>query len=104
LALVTQKQSIALEVRRAYLDQQSARDQLAAAEAQLDAARQAVDAVQKRYQAGAATLVELTQSHAQQTQAASAVVTARYNLVLQQSLMAYHTGELDPARISLAGQ
>jgi len=103
LALANQKQTIALEVRRAYLDQQSARDQLTAAEAQLDAARQAVDAVQKRYQAGAATLVELTQARAQQTQAASAVVTARYNLVLQQSLMPYYTGELDPARISLAG-
>jgi outer membrane protein len=103
LALANQKQTVALEVRRAYLDQQSARDQLTAAEAQLDAARQAVDAVQKRYQAGAATLVELTQARAQQTQAASAVVTSRYNLVLQQSLMAYYTGELDPARISLAG-
>jgi len=103
LALANQKQTVALEVRRAYLDQQSARDQLTAADAQLDAARQAVDAVQKRYQAGAATLVELTQSRAQQTQAASAVVTAKYNLVLQQSLMAYYTGELDPAKISLAG-
>jgi outer membrane protein len=103
LALVNQKQAIALEVRRAYLDQQSARDQLAAAQAQLDAARQAVDAVQKRYQAGAATLVELTQVRAQQVQAASAVVTARNNLVLQQAVMSYYTGELDPARLTIAG-
>jgi outer membrane protein len=103
LALDGERQTIALEVRRAYLDQLSAKEQLAAADAQLAAARQAVDMTEKRYQAGAATLVEVTQARAQQVQAASAVSTARYNLVLQQTVMSYYTGELDPAQIKLGG-
>jgi outer membrane protein len=82
LALDNQKQQIALDVRRAYLDQASAREQLAAAEAQLAAAAQSVTMTQQRYQAGAATLVEVTQARAQQVQAASAVATAKNNLVL----------------------
>jgi outer membrane protein len=103
LALANQRQTVAIEVRRAYLDQKSAREQLAAAEAQLAAAQQAVEATQKRYQAGAATLVELTQTRAQQVQAASAVIGAKYNVVLQQAVMSYYTGDLDPARVSLGG-
>lgn len=101
LSLDNAKQTIALEVRRAYLDEISAKDQLTAANAQLAAAKLAVDMTQKRYEAGAATLVEVTQARSQQTQAASAVVTARYNLVLQQSVMSYYTGELDPATAKL---
>ncbi|HSQ30567.1 MAG TPA: TolC family protein [Gemmatimonadaceae bacterium] len=96
LSLDNQKQTIALEVRRAYLDQASAREQLAAAEAQLAAATQSATMTQQRYQAGAATLVEVTQARAQQVQAASAVATARNNLVLQETVMAYYTGALDP--------
>lgn len=101
LALENQRQTIALEVRRAYLDQASAREQLAAAEAQSAAATQSVTMMQQRYQAGAATLVEVTQAKAQQVQAASAAATARNNLVLQQTVMAYHTGALDPATARL---
>ena len=96
LALDNQRQTIALEVRRAYLDRTSAQEQLAAAEAQLTAAAQALAMTQQRYRAGAATLVEVTQAQAQRVQAESSVVTARYNLVLQQTVMAYYTGELDP--------
>jgi outer membrane protein len=101
LALDNQKQAVALDVRRAYLDETSAREQLAAAQAQLAAATQAVTMAQQRYQAGAATLVEVTQAQAQSVQAASAVSTAKNNLVLQQAMMAYYTGDLDPATVSL---
>lgn len=101
LALDATRQTIALEVRRAYLDQSSAKEQLAAAQAQETAAKQAVDVVEKRYQAGAATLVEITQARASQVQAASAVITAKYNLVLQQTALSYYTGSLDPAAPSL---
>jgi outer membrane protein len=103
LALDNQKQQIGLDVRRAYLDQASAREQLAAAEAQLAAATQSVAMTQQRYQAGAATLVEVTQARAQQVQAASAVATAKNNLVLQQTVMAYYTGDLDPTTAKLGG-
>jgi outer membrane protein len=101
LSLDAQKQSVALDVRRAYLDQVSAREQLAAAEAQLTAATQAVNMAEQRYRAGAATLVEVTQARAANVQAASAVATARNNLVLQQTVLSYYTGDLDPKSVTL---
>jgi outer membrane protein len=101
LALEDQRRTIGLEVRRAYLDYDAAREQLAAAEAQLKASNLAVTTAQKRYQAGAGTLVELAQARATQVQAASAVVTARYTLVFQGSLMPYYTGEFDPQHLTL---
>jgi outer membrane protein len=101
LALQQQRQEVALEVRRAYLDHRAAQERLAAAQAQQRAADQAVAATRERYRVGAATLVELTQSQTAQVQAASAFVNARYNLVFQQALMSYYTGELDPANVQL---
>ena len=103
LALEAQKQQVAVDVKRAYLNYQSAGEQLAAAQAQLTASNLAVTTSQQRYQAGAGTLVELTQARAAQVQAASAVVSARYGLVFQQALMSYYTGELDPAHVVLNG-
>ncbi len=103
LALDAQKQEVALEVKRAYLNYQSAGEQLAAAQAQQSASDLAVTTSQQRYQAGAGTLVELTQARAAQVQAASAAVSARYGLVFQQALMSYYTGELDPAHVVLNG-
>ncbi|HEU0055095.1 MAG TPA: TolC family protein [Longimicrobium sp.] len=105
IALENQRQQVGLEVRRALLDYQSAQAQLAAAEAQKRAADQALDATRERYQAGAGTLVELTQARATQVEAASALVAARYNLVFQRTLISYYVGELDPAAVPLgAGQ
>jgi outer membrane protein len=101
LALDNQRQAVALDVRRAYLDETSAREQLSAAEAQLAAAAQAVTMAQQRYQAGAATLLEVTQARSQGVQAASAVATAKNNLVLQHAMMGYYTGDLDPATVTL---
>jgi outer membrane protein len=101
LALEQQRQQVAIEVRRAYLDHQAAQQRLTAAQAQQRAADQALMATRERYRVGAATLVELTQSQAAQVQAASALVNARYTLVFQQSLMSYYTGELDPANVRL---
>jgi outer membrane protein len=103
LALDAQKQQVAVDVKRAYLNYQSAGEQLTAAQAQLTASNLAVTTSQQRYEAGAGTLVELTQARAAQVQAASAVVSARYGLVFQQALMSYYTGELDPAHVVLNG-
>jgi outer membrane protein len=102
LALENQKQSIALEVRRAYLDFETARQQLAAAQAQQKAADLSVSTTQQRYQLGSSTLLELTQARALQLQAASAVVGAQYTLVFQRALISYYTGELDPSNVSLS--
>jgi outer membrane protein len=102
LALTQQKQEIALQVRRAYLDHAAAQQRLVAADAQRKAADQALAAVRERYRVGAATLVELTQAQAGATQAASATVNARYTLVFQQALMSYYTGELEAGTVKEA--
>jgi outer membrane protein len=102
LALANQRQTIALEVRRAYLDHESTREQLAAAEAQQKAADLAVSTTEQRYKIGSSTLLELTLARAAQVQAASAVVSARYTLVFQEALMSYYTGDMDPARAVLS--
>jgi outer membrane protein len=94
------RQGIGLQVRRVQLDYRAAKEQLTAATAQQRAADLALEATQQRYRAGAATLVELTQSRATQVQAASTLVSARYNLLFQRTLADYYLGELDPARFS----
>ena len=102
LALQTTRQDVALQVRRAYLDFRAAQERLKAAEAQQQAAALAVQTSQERYRVGASTLVEVTQARASETQAQSALVNARYNLVFQKAVMTYYTGELDPASVSLS--
>jgi len=101
ITLRDQEQSVALEVRRAYLDYQAAGEQLAAANAQQQAAALALQAAQARYRVGLATFVEVTLARASLVQAQSAVVSARSSLVFQQALMSYYTGVLDPNRVSL---
>jgi outer membrane protein len=101
LALAQQKQAVTVDVRRALLAYQASQERLAAATAQRQAAEQATTVTQQRYQLGAATLVELAQARASQVQAASSEVSARYDLVFQQALMSYYTGELDPTRVVL---
>ncbi|MBC7841212.1 MAG: TolC family protein [Gemmatimonadaceae bacterium] len=98
-----QRQTVALEVRRAFLDYQSALDQLSAARAQQRAADLALSATQERYRVGAATLTEVSVARAAQVSAASSLVNARYTLIFQQSLMSYYTGKLDPASVSFGG-
>jgi outer membrane protein len=99
-----QRQSVALEVRRAFLDYQAAQEQLNANRAQQQASDLALTAVQERYRVGAATLVELQVARAAQVSAAAALVNARYNLIFQQSLMSYYTGTLDPATVTFGTQ
>ena len=101
LSLENAKQAVALDVRRAYLDFESAQQQLAAAEAQQKAAALAVTTAQQRYQLGAGTLLDVTQAQASEVQAASALVNARYTLVFQQATMSYSTGTMDPTRLTL---
>jgi len=101
LTLRDLEQSVALDVRRAYLDYISAGEQLAAADAQQKAAALALQAAQSRYRVGLATLVEVTLARATLIQAQSAVVSARSSLVFQQALMSYYTGVLDPTNVTV---
>jgi len=102
LQLADQKQSVALDVRRAYLALETSRQQLAVALAQQKAADLAVSTTQARYQVGTSSLLELTQARASQLQAATAVVNAKNALAFQNALMPYYTGELDPAKALLS--
>jgi outer membrane protein len=97
------EQSVALDVRRAYLDYISAGEQFAAAAAQQRAAALALQASQARYRVGLATLVEVTLARATLIQAQSAVVSARSSLIFQQALMSYYTGVLDPSNVTVGG-
>jgi outer membrane protein len=101
LELKDRQQQVGLEVRRAYLDYRAATQQLDAAEAQLRAAALALQASQQRYNVGAATLLEVTQARATQLQAASALVTARYGLLFQRTLIGYYVGDLDPRAVTI---
>ena len=96
LSLANQRQSIALDVRRAYLTLESTRQQLTVALAQQRAADLAVSTTKARYAVGTSTLLELTQARASQLQAATSVVNARNAMAFQDALMPYYTGELDP--------
>jgi outer membrane protein len=100
LQLETLQQDVALQVRRSFLDFQTAKEQLLNAQAQLRSAELALQASQDRYEAGASTLVELTQARATQVQAASSLVSARYNLQFQRILLDYYVGDLDPQKLS----
>jgi outer membrane protein len=95
------EQSVALDVRRAYLDYLSAGESFAAAAAQERAAALALQAAQTRYRVGLATLVEVTLARASLIQAQSSVVSARSSLIFQQALMSYYTGALDPSNVNV---
>lgn len=101
IALDDLRQQVGLQVRRSTLAYGSARAQLDAALAQTRAAELALQAAQERYLAGAATLVEVTQARATNVQAASALVSARYNLLFQGKLLDYYVGDLDPKSVRL---
>lgn len=98
LLLESTMQDVAVQVRQAYLDYQTAIKRVEVTEVQLAAANQALEAEQERYNLGAATLVELSQARALQVQAASVRVQARYDLVFQERLLDYYTGRLVPGQ------
>ncbi len=101
LAIEDARQEIGVQVVRAWQDQRSSGAQLDAAAAGAEAAVLALQAAQDRYEAGAATLVEVTQARTAQVQAAATLVSARYGLLFQGLLLHYYVGELDPETVTL---
>lgn len=95
------EQTVALEVRRAFLDYQVAQEQLVESNAQQQAAALALEAAQARYRAGASTFIEVALARATLIQAQSAVVNARSSLAFQRALMSYYTGVLGPGNARL---
>ncbi|GJM44782.1 MAG: hypothetical protein DHS20C21_16240 [Gemmatimonadota bacterium] len=90
------RQDVALQVRRAVLDRDAARESLDAAEARVAAAREAFSYTNERYLAGASTLFEVTLSRADLVSSESGVVSARYRLLWQNRLVEYYVGTLEP--------
>ena len=90
------EQNIALEVRQAYLDYQTAAKRLDVTEKQLRSATQANDVEQERYNVGASTLVELQQARASFVDAASQRAQAVFQFVFQSKVIEYYLGILNP--------
>jgi outer membrane protein len=97
IALDDMRQQVALEVKRAVLDRQSAVAALDASSARVQASRRALEATEARYPAGVATLFEVTQARADFVDATSAEIRARYSLLFEDRVLDYYTGALDPA-------
>jgi outer membrane protein len=90
------EETVALEVRRAFLDYQVAQEQVVESNAQQRAAALALEAAQARYRAGVATFVEVSLARATLIQAQSSAVNARSSLAFQRAIMSYYTGALGP--------
>jgi outer membrane protein len=96
LDLETLQQGVALEVRQAYYDYETAVKQLDVTAKQLQAAQQALEVEQERYNVGASTLVELTQSRSQFVRAASQRLQAIIGFHASKRYLQYYQGIMDP--------
>jgi outer membrane protein len=94
IALDDTRHEVELQVKAVYLNYRAARDELTAAAAQQHTAQLAVQSAQERFKAGTAILVEVSQERTLYMQAEIALVTARYNLALQSTLMKYYLGKI----------
>ncbi|MDE2996675.1 MAG: TolC family protein, partial [Bacteroidota bacterium] len=98
LDLENVQQNVAIEVRQAYLDYQTAIKRLEVTEKSLQAADQALQVEQERYEVGASTLVELQQSRSQFVNASSQRAQAVFQFHFQSRLLEYYQGILDPSQ------
>ncbi|MBL7978429.1 MAG: TolC family protein [Bacteroidetes Order II. Incertae sedis bacterium] len=90
------EQSVASEVRQAYLDYLNADKQVQVAAVQVNYRKQALDVEQNRYNLGASTLTELAQMRAGLVEAQSQEIQARYGLVFQKQVLEYYIGRIKP--------
>lgn len=96
LQLEDLEQEVAVQVRQAHLDYESAEKRLDVARTQEAAAERALEAARERYNVGSGTLLEVTQAQAGFVSASSNLVQARYDFVFQQRLIDFYVGTLDP--------
>ena len=86
------RQNVGLEVKQAYLNINTAREQMRSAEAQLTAANEALRIAQVRYQAGVSTTVEVIDAQLARQQAANNYSAAVYNYNLAQAQLSLALG------------
>ncbi len=89
------RQQIASEVRAAYQNYLTSFEQLIASTVQVEASVMALESTQERYNAGVATLLEVTQARTALVAANSGLIRARYSAAILEKLLEYYTGELD---------
>ena len=90
----TQLQAIQ-EVTQAYNDYSGFVKELESTRKQLIASELAFESQQERYNVGASTLIELSQSQAQYVQAQADYTRSIYNLIFQEKLLDFFLGKLD---------
>lgn len=95
LALEQDIQRIAFEVERAMLNYETTQAQLVAANEQVAATRQALQAVTARYDVGAATLVEVSDVRNAYREALADQVEIRFQVVIDRLAIAYQTGDVE---------
>ncbi len=88
-------QQIAFEVKQSILDFESLYKQLQAAVKQREFTEEALNAEQERYNVGASTIIELTQTRSRFVEAASNEARAKMNLLMQRILVAYYQGNIE---------
>jgi outer membrane protein len=89
------RQQIGVEVGQALADYHRAELQLSVSRTRLEAARQALDASEERYRAGAASWVDRTAARATFVSSQAEEVQARYGLLQQGLAVGYARGDLE---------
>ena len=85
--------TVARDVRIAWLNVNEALDRVQTTQQLRDYAAQAYELAQARYNAGSSSIVELSQAQLAVSSAEIANAAARYNLLIQQATLNYQTGE-----------
>ena len=86
--------NIVRDVHIAWLNVNTAMEQLRTTEQLVRNAAEASDLAQARYQIGSSSIVELSQAQLSLTSAQIAEANARYNILIQQANLSYQTGVL----------
>jgi outer membrane protein len=89
------RQQIGVEVGQALADYRRAELQLTVSKAQLDYARQALDAAEARYRVGATNWIDLADTRATVVRARGDEVRARQGLLQQSLAVGYARGDLE---------
>ena len=86
--------SIARDVRKAWLNANSGYQRLAVTQQLLDQSNQALNLVQERYKLGLSSIIELSQSQLNETQAQISETSAKYDYQAELSALNYQVGLL----------
>jgi outer membrane protein len=104
LTLQGLEQAVELAAQQALLDYRTALKQVDVAEVQQTSAREALDAMLARYEAGSATLTELTQARADLVEASGSAAEARYGVLMAHLEVEHSRGNIEQAVAALSAE